>query len=94
MRWDWVSLAVAERGLRVAVVIWQSTLGTLLLYGAAATHIVLAFLALYQHRTLRMPPLELLRIAFGFGIPTLLIGHAVSTRLASGQTACRAQRNA
>ncbi len=77
-----VSVAVAERGLRVAVVIWQSPLGTLLLYGAAATHIVLAFLALYQHRTLRMPPLELLRIAFGFGIPTLLIGHAVSTRLA------------
>jgi adenylate cyclase len=29
-----------------------------------------------------MPPLEALRIALGFGIPTLLIAHAVTTRVA------------
>ena len=77
-----VSIALAERGLRIAVTVWQSPPGTLLLYSAAATHIALAFLALYQHRTLRLPPLELLRMAVGFGMPSLLIGHAVSTRLA------------
>ena len=78
-----ISIAAAERGLRVAVSVWQHPLGTLLLYGAAGSHIALAFLALYEHRSLRsLPPLELLRIAFGFGIPTLLIGHAVGTRLA------------
>src|SRR5438093_11716765 len=77
-----ISLAAAERGLRVAVAVWQSLPGTVLLYGAAAIHITLAFVALYEHRTLRMPPIELLRIALGFGIPTLLIAHAVTTRLA------------
>jgi len=77
-----VSLAAAERGLRIGVAVWQSPPGTLLLYGAAVTHVALAFIALYERRTLRIPPLELLRIALGFGIPTLLIGHAINTRLA------------
>ena len=77
-----ISIAVAERGLRIAVAVWQSPPGTLVLYGAASTHIALAFLAIYEHRTLRMPPLELLRIALGLSIPTLLIAHAVGTRLA------------
>ena len=77
-----ISLVVAERGLRVAVAVWHSWPGTVLLYGAAGIHITLAFVALYQHRTLRMPPMEALRIVLGFGIPTLLIAHAVTTRLA------------
>ena len=77
-----LSIATAERGLRVAVAVWQSPLGTLILYSAAGTHIALAFRAIYEHRTLRMPPLEWLRIGFGLSIPTLLIAHAVGTRLA------------
>jgi adenylate cyclase len=77
-----ISIAVAERGLRVAVAVWHSFPGTVLLYGAAGVHIALAFAALYQHRTLRMPPMELIRIALGFAIPTLLIAHAVTTRYA------------
>jgi len=77
-----ISVAAAERGLRIAVAIWHSLPGTVLLYGAAGVHIASALAALYEYRSLRMPPLELLRIAAGFGIPTLLIGHAVTTRLA------------
>lgn len=77
-----VSIAAAERGLRLAVAVWHSWPGTLVLYGAAATHISLALLAIYEHRTLRMPPMEVLRIVLGLGMPTLLIGHAVATRLA------------
>ena len=77
-----ISIAAAEDGLRIAVAVWHSLPGTVLLYGAAATHISLAFVSLYERRTLRMPPLEGLRIALGFGIPTLLIAHAVTTRLA------------
>jgi adenylate cyclase len=53
-----------------------------MLYGAAGVHISLALLALYEHRTLRLPPLDLLRIALGLSMPSLLIGHAVATRLA------------
>ena len=77
-----VSLEVAEAGLRIAVGFWHSLPGTLLLYGAAAAHLALAFLAVYERRTLRIPPAEVLRVALGFGIPMLLIGHAVATRLA------------
>ncbi len=77
-----VSLEVAETGLRIAVGFWHSLPGTLLLYGAAAAHLALAFLAVYERRTLRIPPAEVLRVALGFGIPMLLIGHAVATRLA------------
>lgn len=77
-----ISLAAAERGLRFAVDVWQSPAGTVLLYGSVCTHIALAFGAIHQHRTLRLPAAELLRLAAGLGIPTLLIGHAVDTRLA------------
>jgi adenylate cyclase len=77
-----ISIAAAEAGLRIAVRVWQSWPGTLLLYGAAGVHVSLALLALFEHRTLRLPPIELLRIALGLSMPTLLIGHAVSTRLA------------
>ena len=55
-----ISIAAAERGLRFAVAGWHSVPGTVLLYGAAGIHISLAFVTLYEHRTLRMPPMELL----------------------------------
>jgi adenylate cyclase len=77
-----ISIDAAERGLALGVRLWQSVPGTVLLYGAAATHLTLAFVAIYRRRTLRMPPADLLRILLGLGIPLLLIGHAVATRLA------------
>ncbi|HEY2559646.1 MAG TPA: 2Fe-2S iron-sulfur cluster-binding protein [Caldimonas sp.] len=77
-----VSVAVAERGLKVTLALWHSLPGTLVLYGAAGIHLALAFDAIYSRRTLRMAPLDMLRIVLGLGIPTLLIGHAVGTRLA------------
>ena len=78
-----ISIDAAERGLGLAVRVWQSVPGTVLLYGAAGTHLTLAFVAIYRRRTLRMPPADLLRIVLGLGIPLLLIGHAVATRIAS-----------
>jgi len=76
------SLATAERGLALAVAAWHSVVGTIVLYGAAGVHVTLAFAAIYRRRTLRMPPAELLRIVLGLGIPMLLIGHAIGTRIA------------
>jgi adenylate cyclase len=78
-----VSLNAAERGLDVATWVWQSPAGTLLLYGAALTHIALALHSIYQRRTLRMPFGDLFRIVLGLNLPILLIAHAASTRLAS-----------
>ena len=77
-----VSVAVAERGLAWTLALWHSVPGTVLLYGAVGIHLALAFDAIYSRRTLRMAPLDLVRIVLGLGIPTLLIGHAVGTRLA------------
>ena len=76
-----VSLDAAEAMLRVVSIFWQSKIGTLLLYGAAAVHVALALHAIYQRRTLRLPPMELFRIVLGLWLPVLLIGHAVSARL-------------
>ena len=77
-----ISLNTAERGMEIAVEVWYSVPGTLLLYGAAATHFILALWAVYERRTFRLPPLELLRIALSFTLPIILIGHAANTRLA------------
>jgi adenylate cyclase len=77
-----ISLDVAESGLRGAVAVWHSLPGTVLLYGAFAIHFLLALWAVYERRTFRLPPVELLRIALGFSLPVLLIGHAAATRLA------------
>jgi adenylate cyclase len=52
------------------------------LYGAAAIHVVLAFVAIYEKPNHRLPAIELVRIAAGFSIPMLLVAHLASTRLA------------
>src|SRR5262249_30774140 len=77
-----ISLDTAEAGLEFAIEVWSSLPGTLLLYGAFAIHFVLALWSVYERRTFRLPPLELLRIVLGFTLPILLIGHAANTRLA------------
>jgi adenylate cyclase len=77
-----VSLDEAETGLRFAITVWHSWPGTVLLYGAAATHFLLALWAVYERRTFLLPPAELLRIALGFWLPVLLIGHDAATRIA------------
>jgi adenylate cyclase len=77
-----ISLQAAEEGMGYAIEVWYSPAGTLLLYGAAAVHFVLALWSVYIRRTFRLPPAELLRIALGFSLPILLIGHAAETRLA------------
>jgi adenylate cyclase len=77
-----ISLQAAEHGMEYAIAVWYSPLGTVLLYGAAGTHFLLALWAVYERRTFWLPPIELIRIALGFALPLLLIGHAVNTRLA------------
>jgi adenylate cyclase len=77
-----ISLEAAERGLVLAVALWHSWPGSILLYGSAGAHLMLAFLEIYEKRTLRMRPIEIVRICAGLTIPTLLIGHLASTRIA------------
>lgn len=75
-----VSLAAAE-AVRAAVHAgWGTLPGTLVLYGALATHLAMACVAVWQRRSLRMPAIEALRLALGLALPLLLAGHAVGTR--------------
>jgi len=77
-----ISLRTAEAGLDFAMEVWSSWPGTVLLYGAFGIHFLLALWTVYERRTFRLPPVELLRIALGFILPVILIGHAAATRLA------------
>ena len=77
-----ISIGAAEAGLRVTVLFWHSGVGTVLLYSAAAAHVGLALIAIYDRRTLRMPPVQALRIVLGLTMPVVLIGHLVGTRYA------------
>ncbi len=77
-----ISLAAAEAARLWFVAFWRSPPFGFLLYAAFIIHISLAFIALYERRTLRMPPLELARIALGFSIPFLLAAHYTGTQLA------------
>jgi adenylate cyclase len=76
-----VSIAIAEDGLRLTIAFWRTWPATLLLYGAAAIHFALALWTLCTRRDWKLPAIEIVRLASGFSLPTLLIGHAVTTRL-------------
>lgn len=78
-----ISLDLAERGLGLAVAVWHSRPGTVLLYGAAAVHFVLALRTVFLRRHWNLPPIEIVRLASGFTLPLLLIGHVVATRVSA-----------
>jgi len=77
-----ISLDAAEATRLAYLAFWRSLPATVALYAAFAVHIGLAFMALYERHTLRMPPAELVRLALGFGIPFLLVAHFTGTRVA------------
>ena len=77
-----VSLSAAENVLSIAKSVWYSLPGTIVLYGAAAGHLLLALRTVYLRPHWRLPLVEYVRLGAGFSLPPLLIGHAVTTRLA------------
>ncbi|OUM00956.1 adenylate/guanylate cyclase domain-containing protein [Variovorax sp. JS1663] len=74
------SFARAQAALDGVHVFWHSLPGTLLLYGAATVHVALAVIALWERRTLRLPPLEGLRLLLGLALPLLLASHLTAMR--------------
>jgi len=77
-----VGLSAAERFLEFAKSVWYSRPGTIILYGAAAAHVMLALRTVYLRQHWRLPLIEYIRLTAGFSLPLLLIGHVVTTRLA------------
>jgi adenylate cyclase len=76
------SLALAEHGLTLAIWLWQSVPGTILLYGAALLHFALACRTVYLRPHWRLPVTEWVRLWAGLSLPLLLIRHLVGTRVA------------
>jgi adenylate cyclase len=77
------SLDLAGHGLTLALRVWHSVPGTLLLYGAASLHFSLALRTVYGRRHWALPPTEWIRLWAGLSLPLLLVRHAVATRLAA-----------
>lgn len=65
------------------VAIWRSLPGTIILYGAALVHVLLAVKRIVQRRTWRMPLQEAVQIALGLLIPVLVYEHLIGTRYVS-----------
>ncbi|MGO8916973.1 MAG: adenylate/guanylate cyclase domain-containing protein [Stellaceae bacterium] len=76
-----VSLRVMDDTLWYIFRFWTKPLASWALYGAFALHYGLALLALWQRRSLRMPPAEAAQLVLGFCIPFLLAEHVISTRV-------------
>ena len=76
------SLAWAEGGLLVHKFIWQSTIGTTVLYGAFLVHFALGLFALYERRTVHWTGSELAQLLLGLAVPPLLANHLAGTRIA------------
>jgi adenylate cyclase len=80
------SMETADAGLPWLTGPWRTLPGTVLLYGAAAVHIVLVLRTLYLKRTLKMPAKEAAQIVLGLLIPLLIAEHVIGTRVYSSMT--------
>jgi adenylate cyclase len=75
-----VSLEALEAGRLGFLAVWRSPVGTTLLFGSLAVHVVLSLWGIYARRKLSMTRAEGLQHFLGMAIPILLIGHVVGTR--------------
>ena len=86
-----ISLNALEYGLWFHVALWQSPVGTLLLYPALFVHGSLGLWALYQRRYFRWKATEITQLTLGLLIPVMLCTHLIGERL--GVTIYGLQRN-
>ncbi|HEY1999582.1 hypothetical protein [Paraburkholderia sp.] len=77
------SIDLAGHGLVLALRLWHSVPGTVLLYGGTLLHFSLALRTIYGRRHWTLSRTEWIRLWAGLSLPLLLIRHAVATRLAS-----------
>lgn len=76
------SLAWAEEGLIIHKFVWQSAIGTTVLYGAFVLHFFLGLYALYERRMAHWTGSELAQLLLGLAVPPLLATHLAGTRIA------------
>ena len=76
-----IGLHAMEAGRAVFLAVWRNWVGTTLLYGAVAVHLVLVLLSLYRRRTWRAISFaEIAQIVFGLCIPPLVVEHVLANR--------------
>ncbi|MEQ9330115.1 adenylate/guanylate cyclase domain-containing protein [Thalassobaculum sp.] len=79
--WSLEALAAASGPF---VALWRNPVGTVLLYGGLAAHVLIALRAIWLRDSLRaMSPAEIAQLVLGLAIPLLLLDHAIATRYAS-----------
>src|SRR5580704_9543864 len=76
------SLALAVNGLLIHKFVWQSVIGTIVLYGAFILHFSLGLYALYERRVAHWSFSELAQLLLGLAVPPLLATHLAGTRIA------------
>ena len=72
-----------EAGRTVFIGFWRTPPAELVLLLSLLLHAGLAFWRLWQRRSLRMPPIEVLQLATGVMIPLWLTGHVLGTGCAA-----------
>ena len=78
-----ISMPVLAEGRELFLAVWRNAIGTTLLMTAITVHVLLAFLALYRRRSLRMRFGEAAQLILGFAAPPLLVIHALGTYYAA-----------
>jgi len=71
-----------DEGQLLRISVTRSTVGSAVLWTAAAIHVLYALARIAQRATMRLRPWEVAQVALGFAIPILLIPHVVATRVA------------
>jgi adenylate cyclase len=77
-----VSLDSLEAGRSVFGAVWGNPVSLTVVMLALSVHLLLALWAVYQRRTLRMRPIELVQLFLGLAVPFLLLNHMMGTALA------------
>ncbi|MEK9660358.1 MAG: adenylate/guanylate cyclase domain-containing protein [Alphaproteobacteria bacterium] len=80
-----ISIPVLADGRHIFLAVWRNPIATPLLYTALTVHVLLAFVALYRRRSLRMRFGEATQLVLGFAAPPLLAIHALGTHYAAAQ---------
>jgi len=76
-----ISLPAMEMGREVFLFLWRSTIGTIIIIGAMAAHMLLAVVAVYRRRIWEGISIgEVVQIVTGFALPPLLALHLLANR--------------
>jgi len=75
-----ISLEAMNAAMPFTLAPWRTLPGTVLLGGAALTHVSIVLTSLYQRHTLRMARWQIAQTVLGLLIPALLMGHAIAGR--------------